>query len=494
MTLKSFQILIIALTFSACSSFDLQLNKTLPASKKREEIKAEKKEEVIVPKDSLATQLNEIIQLKNNELDSLYQKLQEQEFIIDSLEFMLEIANNRIAINQDFIIPDSIIFAGRKFDLKNERIFQKFKDIYEAELKVAYRFIPRSGKYFSYFDSIFTKYNVPLDARYLAIAESRLSPVAGSRVGAMGIWQFMPSTAKGYGMKINSFVDERRNVFLSTVAAAKYLNNAYTMLKKRGAEDWLLAMSAYNAGVGSIRRVIKQQKAHDFFDLVLRVDETNKYVWRAAAIKLIMENQKDIFGKEFELQKPILSENQLVKLTLKGHYKIDEWASAKGTSLGKVLELNPWIKIYQQSRKRYSAINNVVLPPGDYEILIPKGNNEDSKLLAKIEKQFLDKNAGFFTHHIVKKGDNLYNIARKYRTTISKIKNLNGLRSNVIYPGQKLKLYGANTPNYYVVKKGETVGEIADKLGVSSRHIISKNNLNNNGGIVIIQPGQKLYY
>jgi len=434
-------------------------------------------------------------------IDSLSNTIDQLDFTVDSLYQALDVANSRVAVNQNFIIPDSIVFAGRTFNLKNERIFHKFEIIFKQELKEAHKYIPRSGKYFAYFDSVFTHFKIPLDTKYLAIAESRLNPMAGSRVGALGIWQFMPSTGKGYGMRIDSFIDERRNVFEATPAAAKYLLNAQSYLEKRGTYDWLLVMSAYNAGVGSIAKVISKQNANDFFDLLMRVDETHKYVWRAVAIKMIVENEEEIFGKKFERKEPILQNAHLIDLELKGHYKIDDWAKAQGTSIGKILEMNPWIKIYKRNRKKYSAINDVVLPPGKYSVLIPKGNEIDNIFLAKIEKQFLNKNAGFFTHHIVKRGDNLYDIAKKYKTTVSRIKNLNHLSSNVIYPGQKLKLYGTNsngsiqkTNNYHIVKKGDTVGSIAYRLGVAQRNLISRNNLKTRKGIVMIYPGQKLYY
>jgi len=284
--------------------------------------------------DSLRQEISD----KNMLIDSLYILIEESDFTIDSLYQALEISSSRVAVNQDFIIPDSIVFASRTFDLTNERIFDKFETIYKQELRVAHKFIPRCGKYFAYFDSVFSKYNIPLDTKYLAIAESRLSPMAGSRVGALGIWQFMPGTAKGYGMRIDSFIDERRNVFLATPAAAKYLLNARSYLKKRGTTDWLLAMSSYNAGVGSIAKVVRQQEVYDFFDLLMRVDETHKYVWRAVAIKMIVENEEEIFGSKFDRKEPILENAHLIDLTLKGHYKIDEWAKAQGTSIGKILD------------------------------------------------------------------------------------------------------------------------------------------------------------
>jgi len=444
-------------------------------------------EEIKVKTDIQSDSLMQIV--SQNEIDSLCKIIEEQTFLIDSLQIALEISNSRVAVNTNFVIPDSIEFAGRMFDLTSERTYEKFQTIYKQELRSAHRFIPRSGKYFTYFDSVFSAYHIPLDVKYLAIAESRLSPFAGSRVGALGIWQFMPKTAKGYGMKIDSFVDERKNVFKSTVAAAKYLQNAYNILSRKGAADWLLAMSAYNAGVGSISKVIREQNAIDFFDILMRVDETNNYVWRAVAIKLIMENQPEIFGKTFELQKSIMHKNRLVNLKLKGYYEIDEWVKAHNANFGEILELNPWLKIYKRQRKKYSAVNNVVLPPGEYSVLIP--NRMPNEEATQIEQEFLNENAGYFTHHTVKKGDNLSKIAVKYKTTVAKIKSLNALQSNIIYPGQKLKLFGQTQKNkFHIVKKGETLSNIASKYKITVAKLKKINNLKSN----VIYPGDKLHY
>ena len=437
--------------------------------------------------------LNNEILLKNNEIDSLYAVIEEMNFSVDSLMQALEISNSRVLVNADFQIPDSIIFAGRKFDLRNERLSHKFEKIFNLEVQSAHKFIPRSGKYFAIFDSIFSMHKIPLDIKYLAIAESRLSSMATSRVGAAGIWQFMKGTAKGFGLKIDSFVDERRDVFKSTVAAAKLLKNNYDYLSKLGANDWLLAMSAYNAGAGSISRVIKEQGGTDFFELIMKADETHNFVWRAVAIKMIFENEEEIFGKKFEREKPLLELVRKENIKLKGHYKIDDWANAQGTTVGKIWEFNPWIKIYKRARKKYSPINDVILPPGNFTILVPKNGKKNLNELAAIKRKFLVKNAGYFTHHTVKKGDTLYDIAKKYKTTVYKIKSLNGLKSNIIRPGQKLKLYGSpkdSSKEYYVVKKGDTLSGIARKCNTSISKIKSINGLKSS----TIYPGQKLYY
>ena len=457
----------------------------------------------------------ELLAMKDAQIEELLGDIDSLYFQLDSLRAALDISNSRIAVNQGFEIPASIEFAGRTFDLRNDRVRAKFEEIFENELKSAHRWIPRSGEYFPVFDSIFAEAGVPLDTKYLAIAESGLNSMAQSWAGAGGVWQFMPATGKGYGLKIDDFVDERRNIFKATRAAARYLQDARTRLAGKGADDWLLAMCAYNAGVGSIEKVIRDQGGDDFFELIMRVDETNRYVWRAVAIKMIFEHEEELFGQTFERDPSLYETSRVVNVSLKGHYKIDDWAQAHGTNVSDVWRINPWIKMYQRRRGgNYSPVNDVVLPPGDYEILLPKDSVSDDTAVAAIEKKFQEKNAGYFTHHVVQRGDNLYDIARKYHTTVSRIKALNGLRSDVIYPGQKLRLVGTasggsggsssssasrtQTPGVYVVQQGDTIDGIARKLKVSRQHLIDLNNLvihdQRGKKIVIIQPGQKLKY
>ncbi len=440
-----------------------------------------------------------IINRQAQEIDSLYLQIDELFYVVDSLQQALEISNNRVAVNDDFIIPDTITFAGVKFNLKNERLQEKFETIFKNELKAAYRYIPRSGKYFPVFDSVFAEYGVPLDVKYLAIAESGLNAIARSRVGAGGMWQFMPGTAKGYKLRINSHIDERSNVLLATEAAAKYLINARKYLTDRGSDDWLLAFCAYNAGSGSIAKVMKKQGGKSFFDLILRVDETNKYVWRAVAIKMIFEHEEEIFGKKFKREESLYETTKLVSLTLKGHYTIDEWAKHQGTNVSKVWELNPWINIYKRKRSRYSPLNDVILPPGTYEILLPIDAVPNINQVSSVEKKFMKKNSGYYQYHTVRRGESLYSISRKYRTSVSKIKSINGLRSNVIFPGQRLKLYGRSgssdsnkTPikgqETYIVKKGDTLSGIASRAGITLRTLKDLNGMSSN----TIYPGQKL--
>ncbi len=448
----------------------------------------------IVERDSLWGMISD----QQEQIDSLQAYISYQDSLLGEYQLAMNEANQMVAIKQGFQIPDTITFAGVTFDLKNERIADKFTQIYNQELKGANNYIPRSGRYFAYFDSIFKKYGVPEDAKYIAVAESRLSYLAQSPVDAMGIWQFMKKTATGYGMRVDEFIDQRRDVFLSTEAAAQYLLNNYKYLERKGVNDWLLAFCGYNAGIGNVEKVIREQGGKNFFDLIMSVDETNRYVWKAVALKLIFENEAEIFNKSFTRQQAIKDEIKLVKVKLNGYYEIDEWAKAQGTFVSRVWELNPWIKTYQRSRKKYSAVIDVVLPPGEYTVCLPVDVVPDQMEVNRIEKQFLNKNDGYFTVYAVKAGDSLYKIALKYKTTISKLKSINGLKSDIIHPGQEIKLFGYSNESQhreYIVKKGDYISKIASNLGVTTNHLLSMNNLKKDtSGNCPIYPGQKLKY
>lgn len=484
-------------------------------------------------------------------LDSLYQviddqneKLENMQTIIDSLQTIVDSLNyddgsakEQYVINY-FELPASYEFAGIKFDLKNERIRSKLQLIFDYEVKKAYKYIPRSTIYFPIFDSCFAKYNIPDDARYLAVAESYLSYMAYSSVGAAGIWQFMSSTGKLYNLSINEYLDERRNIFKATEAACKYLNNSNEYLLQREIDDWLLVMASYNAGLGNINKAISDQGAKDFFSLIMRHDETNDYIWRAIAIKLIFENEEKIFGKKLNREPFLLDSAKTVKVKSNGYHSLADWAIAQGTNVSAVWELNPWIKINKKNQGRYSKINQITLPPGTFEILVPKNSTPDTLLLAQVEKRFMERSKQVVKSNIivhrVKRGETLSLIAKKYGVTVTDLKSWNHLRRSTLRRGMTLKInketlqdstYSTNnstmiaqdttstkvvtqnntsnntliTPKSkitkadvkkvtkvkdtkkkskkYTVRRGDSISTISNKIGVSEERLISKNHL-----------------
>ena len=282
------------------------------------EIESEESEENTEESDKVELELNQKLYNYQTTIDSLYGELADKDAHIDSLIFEISRLKDNIIIT-DLGFPSEIEFAGQIIDLTIERNLERFEKAYNSELKSAVSYMPRSGRYFALMDSIFTKAGVPIDTKYLAIAESRLSYRAHSPMGADGIWQIMPSTGKHYKMQINDFVDDRRDIFKSTEVAAQLLNDTYRYFSNKGAEDWLLAYCAYNAGMGNVNKVLQAQGGTKFTDLIFKTQETNEYVWKAIAIKYIFENEEKIFAKKFEREPNILEERKVEEITLKDH-------------------------------------------------------------------------------------------------------------------------------------------------------------------------------
>jgi membrane-bound lytic murein transglycosylase D len=451
-----------------------------------------------------------------SELDSLYTMVDSLSVTnallldkIDSLKTELDYYNTLPFADKNFQIPKSYTFAGYEIDLTNSRVLQKFEKIFKAELRYAHRYIPRTGEYFQYFDKVLKSYGIPEDLKYLAVAESYLNPDATSSAKAAGIWQFMPKTGKLYGLKQNNYIDERRDVFKSTDAAARLLRDNYNDLMNEGVDDWLLAMCAYNAGMGNVLKDIREQGANNFFQLIMRVEETDFYVYRAIAIKMITQYQKELFGENFALEKPLEEKYKEVPLAMKGYHEIKDWAKAQGTTVADIYQNNPWIKISKQKRSKYTPINKIILPPGNFNVLIPKECAPVDSLIVKVSEKLMKQTTSPLDYYIVKRGDSLGKIAKKFGMTIRELKDLNRLDGDNIIPRQKLvisKKYAQeleekeerksaavadssksnsengngsviSDSNYYIVKSGDTLRKIAEMFNLNIDMLKAANNL-----------------
>ena len=455
-------------------------------------------------------------------IESLYSKIEALNITIDSLKSEIEFTSSRIFINDEFEIPYKYSFAGVEFDLTNDRIRNKLQNIYNSEIRRAHQFIPRSGIYFDFFESVFKKYDIHPDVKYLAVAESNLNYMAYSQASAAGIWQFIPSTARLYNLTINSYLDERLNIFKATDAACRYLIQAHQQLKNLGVDDWLVTLASYNAGIGGISRTIREQQGRDFFSLIMRVEETNNYIWRAIATKMIFEYEALIFDEIFERMPPLLETAQIKMVQVNGYYDLAEWAIAQGTTASIIWELNPWINISRTRSGRYSRINHLIIPPGSYEILVPLDAIPDTAKIAEVERKFLVRsNAPFITgdstQHRVQRGETLSGIARRYNVRVDDIRRWNNISGDRIIAGQILHLQAnqassqssapatssasnaaSSDAKRYTVQSGDTIGNIARKLGVSQTHLMNINGLQavvrNGMEVVLIRPGQVLVY
>lgn len=237
-------------------------------------------------------------------------------------------------------VPRSISFAGKQFDFDRTDMYERL----DRELSqmcyshsVTMLMLKRANRYFPVIIPILKRNGVPEDLIYLACIESTLSPRAYSPAKAAGIWQFIPSTAKQYGLEVNDYVDERYNVEKATAAAARYLKNAYS---KYG--NWESAMASYNGGQGRISTELSSQLADSSFDLYL-VEETTRYVYRILAAKAIMENPSK-YGFNL-LADQFYTPEAYTEVTVTSTIdNLPQWAIDHGTTYAMLREYNPWIR------------------------------------------------------------------------------------------------------------------------------------------------------
>jgi membrane-bound lytic murein transglycosylase D len=228
--------------------------------------------------------------------------------------------------------------------------------------------LKKSNRYFHIIIPILKKYDIPEDFKYLALIESGLSNVS-SPAGAAGFWQFVPGTAKHFGLEISDQVDERFHVEKATEAACKLLRGSYN---KFG--SWTLAAAAYNVGEGRIVKELERQKANNYYDLYLP-DETMRYIYRIIALKLLYEHptQYGYFIRKKDLYPPIPTYTVTIDSSITN---LPVFAKSMNINYRLLKEFNPWLrsdKLTNSGKKKYM-------------LTMPKKGFEDfDKLLSEIE-------------------------------------------------------------------------------------------------------------
>ncbi|MDR1258664.1 MAG: transglycosylase SLT domain-containing protein [Tannerellaceae bacterium] len=237
-------------------------------------------------------------------------------------------------------IPSSISFCGKIIDITRYNLHEAF----DRELSSFTYFhsttlllIKRANRYFPIIEPILKKQGIPDDFKYLAVIESHLDPRVSSPAHAVGMWQFLESTGRQYGLTITATVDERCHVEKSTVAACKYLKEAYG---KYG--DWVSVAAAYNAGMGRISSELTQQGTDSALDLWL-VEETSRYPYRIMAIKQIFENpyRYGFILTARSLYKPIKTNSISVSTDIAN---LAVFAGKYGFTYADMKRFNPWLR------------------------------------------------------------------------------------------------------------------------------------------------------
>ncbi len=335
--------------------------------------------------------------------------------------------------------------------------------------------------------------DMPLDLALLPIVESAYHPFAYSPSRASGIWQFIPGTGKRYGLKQNWWYDGRRDIVAATEAALDYLE----MLHKRFKGNWFHALAAYNAGEGNVEKAIRRNKRAgkktDFWSLRLP-RETRGYVPSLLAVAEVLKN-----NQKYKIQfKPISNKPYFESINVGSQIDLATVSDLSGLTIDEVYTLNPGFNRWATD------------PKGPHQLLIPidKASVFKQKLAALPQSERMT-----WKQHKIREGESLSQIAARYNTSVSTLKQTNRLRGNLIRAGRSLlipsskkssKYYSlsANARKFkglkksgdgkkyiYTVKRGDNLWDIGRHYGISVKQLTAWNGISRKS---ILRPGQKL--
>ncbi len=344
--------------------------------------------------------------------------------LIPSATIPAQESHNQIL--NDFSLPGSVTLCNEPIPLENRRVLEML----DREFTIAvwdraqvFLWLKRAGRYFPYIEEKLAETGMPEDIKYLAVAESALLTDIRSRKRAVGFWQFRALTGRRYGLRKTYTIDERLDFERSTEAALKYLRQLHDIF-----DNWTLALAAYNCGDALLKKQIRKQEVKDFYRLRLP-PETERFIFRIAAIKLIMENpQRYGFNLPPEqAYRPIWYDT--VEINIRDSIKVMDLARALGTDFKVLKELNPKI------RHHY-------LPPGKHTVKVPPGFG--SKVTTVWPELLTIPPRGrqniSDSHYLVQEGDTLGHIAKRTGISIATLRRINGIQGSMIRTGQKLRL------------------------------------------------------
>ena len=324
----------------------------------------------------------------------------------------------------------------------------------------------RSGKFLPEIRKTLLSEGIPSDIAYLPLIESGFNPRAVSRRNAVGLWQFIRPTGLRYGLKVNYWVDERMNVEKSTLAAARYLKE---MFDEFG--SWELALAAYNCGEKRVSKAIARTGSTDFWTLSRKLPrETRNYLPKFNAALIIAKNPEKYGFRIAETEKDYEA------VSVPPRKSLAEIANLLDMGYKEISKYNP------------SLVGLSTPPGGDYKLKVPKGYGEKLVSVQNEVVALKDIKVPFRTRptrYTVKPDDSLWKIARKFGTSIEKLKYANRLSGSIIRPGQRLKIPTRGNVIYvkHRIRPGENIYVLAKKYGVSIDEIKRANNLK--GSLII---------
>ena len=384
-----------------------------------------------------------------------------------------------------------------KMELSYNPVVNSYIEMYSKRRRDLVSYMLSLGNYYyPMFEEALDRHGLPLELKYLPVIESALNPIAVSRMGATGLWQFMLRTGQQYDLEINSLVDERRDPYKSTEAAARFLKDLYNIYG-----DWNLVIAAYNCGPGNVNKAIARSGGKsDYWSIYYRLPrETRGYVPAFIAATYIMNysNEHHICPQESSNDFMLLD---TIHVTDQVHFK--QISDILDIPIEDIRRYNPQFKsdIIPGNHKSYA----LVLPTKNLFAFINKSDeikNHNKDLYFTHRKQTLtDQYAGTVTDgnvvntfYKVKKGDTLGGIARRNRTSVGRLQSMNGMRSTKLSIGQRLIVSQTVKPvevdderlassgelknTYYRVKSGDTLGALARRHGTTVAQLKRMNDM-----------------
>jgi membrane-bound lytic murein transglycosylase D len=299
--------------------------------------------------------------------------------------------------------------------------------------------------YFPMIEDVFDSYGLPDELKYMAIIESALNPNAVSRVGATGMWQFMYSTGRQYGLTINSVVDERRDPLKATHAAARFMKDLYRIYN-----DWALVIAAYNCGPGNVNKAIRRSgNKKDYWEIYYRLPrETRGYIPMYIAAAYAVNYYPEHFIEPMPLNIPVATDTIMISTNI----HLSQISEVMRIPLGELRALNPQYRTgLIPGASKPMALTLPMNHLGDFidlndtirnykpEVYLSKATQiSDPSRSGSISADIKGRTKLFYT---VKQGDNLGYISEWYRVGLSDLRNWNNISNNVIRVGQKLVVY-----------------------------------------------------
>lgn len=326
--------------------------------------------------------------------------------------------------------------AASPIDLTYNQYVREYIDMYAMKKRgLMQRVMGMAQIYFPMFEEQLDRFDMPLELKYLAIVESALNPVAKSRVGATGLWQFMYGTGKAYNLNVSSLVDDRRDPLKSTIAACEHMNDLYKIY-----DDWLLVLAAYNSGAGNVNKAIRRSGGKNTFWEIrpFLPLETRGYVPAFIAVNYVMA-----YAAEHNLKavQPLYHHYDIDTVIVKDVLSFNQISTQLNIPIEEIEFLNPAYKA-----RIIPATNENTYVLRLQKQYIPNFVNNEAQLYAyraqsEMEKEqilTLTKTVSQAEYHKVKRGESLGLISGKYKCSVNDLKRWNKLRSTNIQIGQRL--------------------------------------------------------